>query len=119
MVGRSIRGSGMQVPSFQSEEGVDYAKRVVARYKTSNDQTFRVTFAHEAEVPTTWPYPITGEEGVLLTAAGRRVPQATVEVKHERTHMDMVRERRTDAELEDILQWRLGMLRAKRGTGSL
>ncbi len=118
MAGRAIRGFSLQVPSFQPEEGVEFAKRVVVLYKTSSDQTFRVTFSEEAEVPTTWPSPISGEEGILLTAAGRRVPHAALDTKHERTHMDMVRERRTEAELEDILQWRLGMLRAKRGADS-
>jgi hypothetical protein len=117
MAGRSVRGFSLQVPSFQLDEGVEYATRVVAHYKTESDQTFRVTFSEEAEVPITWPSPISGEEGVLLTAAGRRVPRVAVVTKHERTHMDMVRERRTEAELEDILEWRLGMLRAKRGGG--
>lgn len=118
MAGRAIRGFSLQGPSFQLEEGVEFAKRVVAYYTTSSDQTFRVTFAEEAEVPTTWLSPVTGEEGVLLTAAGRRIALTAVETKHERTHLDMVRERRTEAELEVILQWRLGMLRAKRGAVS-
>lgn len=118
VVSRSIRGSGMQVHSFQSEEGVEYAKRVVAHYETQSSETFRITFAAEAEIPPAWPSPVTGEEGLLLTPAGHRVPQPVVDAKHERTHLDMVRERRTEAELENILQWRLGMLRDKRGTGS-
>jgi hypothetical protein len=118
MASRSIRGSGLQVQSFQSEEGVDYAHRVVAHYKTSGDDTFRVTFAADAELPLTWHSPVSGEEGVLLTKAGRRVARPPSVVHTARTHMDMVRERRTDAELEEILAWRLGLLRKARGDSS-
>jgi len=118
MLNRSIRGSGLHRQSYQSEEGVDYAQRVVAHYKTGRDAIFRVTFAEEAEIPRTWPSPTSGEEGVLLTPSGRRVPIQPMEAIHTRTHMDMVRERRTDAELEELLSWRLELLRAKRGVDS-
>ena len=118
MASRSIRGSGLQVQSFQSEEGVEHAHRVVAHYKTSSDATFRVTFAADAELPLTWLSPVSGEEGVLLTKSGRRVSRPASAVTHARTHMDMVRERRTEAELEEILAWRLGLLRQARGAGS-
>lgn len=115
MASRSIRGSGLQVQSFQSEEGVEYANRVVAHYKTPRDQTFTITFAEDAEIPLTWLSPVSGEEGVLLTKLGRRVARPPSAVKTVRTHMDMVRERRTDAELEELLAWRLGLLRHARG----
>lgn len=118
MASRSIRGSGLQVQSFQSEEGVEHAHRVVAHYKTSSDATFRVTFAAEAELPLTWLSPVSGEEGVLLTKSGRRVARPHSVAPTTRTHMDMVRERRTEAELEEILAWRLGLLRQARGAGS-
>ena len=118
MLNRSIRGSGLQAQSYQSEDGVDYAQRVVAHYKTAHDVIFRVTFSQEADIPRTWPSPKSGEEGVLLSASGRRMPRHVAEAPHIRTHMDMVRERRTDEELEELLMWRLQLLRAKRGVDS-
>jgi hypothetical protein len=116
MAYRSIRGTGMQVSNFQSEVDVEYAPRVVRRYATSTGVEFRVTFAEDADIPHTWSSPTSGEEGVLLTEGGRRVRRTLEEPAHVRTHMDMVRERRSDEELEALLSWRLKLLRQARGT---
>jgi hypothetical protein len=113
---RTIRGTGLHVNNFQSEIDVDYAPRVVRLYKTVAGAEFRVTFAEDAEIPETWVSPTSGEEGVLLTLSGRRIRRDIPDAPQQRTHMDMVRERRTDAELEELLSWRLERLRSSRGT---
>ena len=50
-----------------------------------------------------------------LADDGVPVPQEASQTKVPRTHWDMLLERRTRAELEELLQERLDYLRARRG----
>ncbi len=115
MADRSLRGMRLGAQSLQSEEGVVFSPRVTARYRSDDGDIFEVTFAEEAEIPETWTSPKTGKEGVLLSADGTPVQSAQHETKAPRTHWDMLLERRTRAELEELLQERLEYLRARRG----
>jgi hypothetical protein len=101
--------------SLQSEEGVVFSPRVQARYRSDDGEIFEVTFAEEAEMPETWTNPKSGKEGVLLSEDGTPVPSTQQEAKAPRTHWDMLLERRTRAELEQLLEERLQYLRARRG----
>jgi hypothetical protein len=102
--------------SLQSEEGVELSERKRAVYQTDTGTTFDVIFAAEAEVPQTWASPRSGQEGVLLGDDGIPVEVADEDVKTPRTHWDMLLERRTREELEELLEERLQFLRARRGT---
>ncbi len=115
MADRSLRGMRLGAQSFQSEEGVDFVERVTARYRADDGAEFEVQFAEDAEVPARWDNPRTGQTGVLLDAAGLPVEEEHVEEKAARTHWDMLLERRTVAELEELLEERLQLLRASRG----
>ena len=115
MADRSLRGTRLGAQSFQSEVGVDFANRVAARYRADNGTEFEVIFSEDAEVPPTWDSPRTGQSGVLLDAAGTPVEQAETDEKAARTHWDMLLERRSIAELEELLEERLQILRAQRG----
>lgn len=112
---RSLRGTRLGAQSFQSEIGVDFANRVAARYRSDNGTEFEVVFAEDAEVPPVWESPRTGQSGVLLDAAGTPVEQEATDEKAARTHWDMLLERRSIAELEELLEERLQILRAQRG----
>ena len=75
-----------------------------------------MTFAADAEVPEAWECRTCGAEAV------RRIGDTVVEVDHSgdkvaRTHWDMLLERRTVPELEELLEERLALLRARRGAG--
>ena len=75
-----------------------------------------MTFAADAELPEAWECRTCGAEAV------RRVGDTVVEVDHSgdkvaRTHWDMLMERRTVPELEELLEERLALLRARRGAG--
>lgn len=118
MADRSLRGMRLGAQSMQSEEGVEFSPRKRAVYRTDDDTTFEVVFAADAEVPEVWESPRTGQEGRLVGDDGRLVESEEVETKAARTHWDMLLERRTRAELEDILQERLEYLRARRGEKS-
>jgi hypothetical protein len=115
MADRSLRGMRLGSQSLQSEEGVVFSGRTLARYQADDGTVFEVPFADDAEVPETWTSPKSGKEGVLLEADGTRVVQEQVETKAPRTHWDMLLERRTRAELEELLEERLQYLRARRG----
>jgi predicted metal-dependent hydrolase len=100
---------------MQSEEGVEFSPRKKAVYRSEDGTTFEVIFSAEAEVPETWESPRSGLEGRLVGDDGNLVESEAVETKAARTHWDMLLERRTRAELEEILQERLEFLRARRG----
>ena len=115
MADRSLRGIRLGAQSLQSEEGVEFASRRKSIYRTESGVTFDVMFASDAEVPEVWSSPKTGQEGRLVADDGSLVKSVEVETKAPRTHWDMLLERRTRAELEEVLQERLEYLRARRG----
>lgn len=115
MADRSLRGMRLGSQSLQSEEGVEFSPRKKSQYRTDDGTTFEVMFAAEADVPETWESPRTGLEGRLVGEDGGLVQSAVVETKPPRTHWDMLLERRTRPELEELLQERLELLRARRG----
>lgn len=115
MAERNLRGMRLGSQSLQSEVGVEFVPRRKSVYRTADGSTFEVTFAADAEIPEVWVSPQTGQEGRLVADDGSLVETTTVETKAPRTHWDMLLERRTRAELEELLQERLEILRARRG----
>lgn len=115
MADRSLRGMRLGSQSLQSEEGVELSDRKRAVYQTTSGETFDVVFSADAEVPQTWAEPRTGREGRLLGDDGIPVEVAAEDVKAPRTHWDMLLERRSREELEELLEERLAVLRARRG----
>jgi len=104
---RSLRGMSIGSKSMESDEGVDFAPRFQAYYDCPNGHTIILPFATDADVPPIWECRC-GEEA-LLRDAEKPEPKAT---KPQRTHWDMLLERRTVKELEDLLDERLELLRA-------
>ena len=117
MADRTLRGMRLGSQSMQSEEGVEFASRQRAQYRTADGETFDMIFSADAELPDVWPSPKNGAEGVLLAPDGTPIDIQVGEVKAARTHWDMLLERRTRDELEELLQERLDLLRARRGGG--
>lgn len=115
MADRSLRGMRLGSQSLQSEEGVEFASRRKSIYRTEDGKTFDVMFSSDAEIPEVWSSPRTGQEGRLVGDDGDLVKTEEAETKAPRTHWDMLLERRTRSELEELLQERLGLLRARRG----
>ena len=115
MADRSLRGMRLGSQSLQSEEGVVFSPRKTSTYRATDGTTFEVTFSADAEVPTVWESPKSGVEGRLIDDAGALVESEQADEKVARTHWDMLLERRTRAELEEILEERLTYLRARKG----
>ncbi len=107
MAERALRGARLGSQSFEDERGVEMAPRQQVEYVCPDGHTFTVTMADEAEIPLEWEDPKTGQMGRLVDGAE---PEAKEE-KPVRTHWDMLLERRSVDELEEILAERLDLLR--------
>ena len=110
MADRVLRGSRLGAVSYETDRDHDLAPRRIAQYKTDNGLVFDVPFADDAEIPPTWMCR-NGMEGILVEG----VTQEQKKVKPPRTHWDMLLERRSVPELEELLTERLELLRARRG----
>ncbi|MGQ7313486.1 RNA polymerase-binding protein RbpA [Microbacterium arabinogalactanolyticum] len=117
MADRSLRGIRLGAQSLQSEEGVVFMERRATTYKcdTCGHET-TLMFAADAEPPQTWECRSCSAEA-LLQVDGASVKLEENDEKAARTHWDMLLERRTRDELEELLADRLAYVRARRGAG--
>ncbi len=107
MADRTLRGAGLGSKSFEDEAGIEFAPRQEIGFDCPNEHHFEITFSEEAELPAEWECPRCGQtakrsDGVL--------PEEK-EAKPVRTHWDMLLERRSIDELEELLAERLELLR--------
>ena len=115
MADRSLRGMRLGAQSLQSEEGVVYSPRSRYNYLCAQcGKETEVVFSAEAEAPETWECKHCGHEATLLVGDEPVVVDRS-DSKTPRSHWDMLLERRTRAELEELLEERLTYLRARRG----
>lgn len=108
MAERSLRGARLGAQSFEDERGVEMAPRQEVVFDCGRGHQFTVTMATEADIPREWECPRCGAVAVHREAGE---PVAKKE-KPPRTHWDMLLERRSIPELEEILTERLDLLRA-------
>ena len=107
MAERTLRGARLGGQSFEDERGIEFAARQQVAYDCPQGHKFEITMSMEAEIPASWECPRCGAEAV--NAEGVQ-PEEKSE-KPARTHWDMLLERRSLTELEDILSERLELLR--------
>lgn len=107
MAERTLRGARLGGQSFEDERGIEFAARQQVGYRCPQGHEFEITMSVEADVPAVWECPRCGAEG--LSVSGIQ-PEVKAE-KPARTHWDMLLERRSEKELEDILKERLQLLR--------
>jgi hypothetical protein len=96
--------------SYENDRNTDLAPRKVADYRCPKGHHVPVTFAAEAEPPPTWECRSCGATAVL---AGGELPEPK-KTRPVRTHMDMLRERRSTADLEEVLKEQIQLRAAKR-----
>lgn len=108
MSDRVLRGSRLGSVSYESEKHTELAARVATHYDCPRGHETVVPFALEAEVPSTWECKHCGATALLRNGT----EPETKATKPVRTHWDMLLERRSLPELEEILTERLEMLRA-------
>ena len=104
---RSLRGMRIGAHSMETDEGVEFAPRSQVYYDCPNGHTIVLPFSAEADIPVEWECRCGA--AALLRDASRPEPKTG---KPPRTHWDMLLERRTVGELEELLAERLELLRA-------
>ena len=107
MAERTLRGARLGGQSFEDERGIEFAARQQVGYGCPDGHEFEITMSIEAEIPAVWECPRCGAEA--LSTAG--IEKEVKAEKPVRTHWDMLLERRSEKELEDILNERLELLR--------
>ncbi|MDO5735445.1 MAG: RNA polymerase-binding protein RbpA [Propionibacteriaceae bacterium] len=107
MADRALRGVGLGAKSFEDEQGIEFAGRQKVAFDCPKGHHFEVAFALEAELPTEWECKKCGSISVRSDGSVGEEKKT----KPLRTHWDMLRERRSIPELEDILAEQLDKLR--------
>jgi hypothetical protein len=110
MADRVLRGSRLGAVSYETDRNHDLAPRRTIRYACPKNHEFEVPFSDDAEVPSMWECRLHGTASKLIDGT----EPETKKVKPPRTHWDMLLERRTIPELEDLLTERLQELKVRR-----
>lgn len=110
MADRSLRGTNLSWLSFESDEGVTFSERQLVSYTCPEGHVSELPFSVEAEIPPVWECRC----GATATLDNGPAPDLKPG-KPQRTHWDMLLERRTVPELEELLEERLTLLRTSRG----
>ena len=100
MADRALRGMTIGAKSMESEDGVEFAERIIVGYECPMAHVTKIPMSTEAEVPPTW------------ARRGEDDPEPDEPKKTPRTHWDMLLERRKVEELEVLLNERLEALRS-------
>lgn len=106
-----MRGSRLGSVSYETDRTHNLAPRQIARYRTDNGEEFDIPLADDAEIPDTWGCR-NGMEGRLIGAGELAEPK---KVKMPRTPWEMLRERRSIEQLEELLQERLQIIKSHHG----
>ncbi|MGQ0773850.1 MAG: RNA polymerase-binding protein RbpA [Pseudonocardiales bacterium] len=110
MADRVLRGSRLGTVSYETDRDHDLAPRRSALYACPKGHNFEVPFADDAERPMHWECRLHGNESRLIDG----IELEPKKVKPPRTHWDMLLERRSIPELEQLLDERLTELRGRR-----
>lgn len=110
MAERALRGMRIGAHSMETEANVEFAPRMNARYICPDGHEFEMVFSEDAEVPAVWTCKCSTE--ALLQDA--EWPEPVKPARKQRTHWDMLLERREIKDLEVLLEERLELLRAGR-----
>ena len=111
MSDRVLRGSRLGSVSYESDRHTEFAPRALTIYDCPRGHETSIPFAAEADIPFTWECRVCGGVGIQRDGTA---PEAKA-TKHIRTHWDMLLERRSIAELEEVLAERLAVLHEHQG----
>jgi hypothetical protein len=116
MAQQTMRGIRLGAQSLESEIGVSFSARTKHSFQCPNGHLSELVFAQDAELPTQWQCKSCPQQATLL-ADGALVKLEIEELKTPRSHWEMLLERRSKEELEEILKERLLYIRARRKAG--
>ena len=110
MADRSLRGTRLGAFSMETDVGVVPSERQLTTYVCPQGHRIELPFSIEADIPPTWECRC-GATALLL--GGGELPEAKP-ARPVRTHWDMLRERRSIEELDQVLDQQLTLLREGR-----
>jgi hypothetical protein len=116
MAQQTMRGIRLGAQSLESEVGVSYSPRTKHNYQCPNGHLSELVFAQEAELPNFWQCKSCQEQAQLLTD-GKLIKLDIEDLKTPRSHWEMLQERRSKEDLEEILKERISYIRARRKAG--
>jgi rubredoxin len=108
MAERVLRGSRLGTTSYETDRNTDLAPRHEVFYDCPHGHAFSVPLASEADQPATWECRVCGSTALLRDGAAPEPKKG----KPARTHWDMLLERRSLDDLEEVLAERLAQLHA-------
>lgn len=114
----SMRGMRLGTQSLESEHNVSFEARSVHSYLCPQGHISELKFSATAEIPETWECKHCARTAVLLID-GVPVEPVDKDEKAPRSHWEMLLERRTIPELEELLDEQLANLRARRESARL
>ena len=104
----TLKASGLGSKSFEQVRESALSPRRELDFDCPANHHFSITFSDEAQLPTAWECPTCWLASVRTDGVHAVAPVAKVV----RTHWDIVRERRSGAELEELLAERLALLKS-------
>lgn len=105
---RVLRGSRLGTTSYEIDRNTDLAPRQDVTFDCPHGHTFAVPMSTDAELPGSWECRVCGSPAVRRDGDG----PAAKKSKPARTHWDMLLERRSLDDLEEVLAERLAELHA-------
>ena len=107
----AIRGSRVGAGPMGEAERGDAAPRQRVRYFCAHRHQVEIVFAFDAAVPDSWDCPKCG----LPASRDSDNPPPPPKIEPYKTHLAYVRERRSDADGDALLEEALAKLRSRRG----
>ena len=109
----SMRGSRLGAVSYENDAIAEPAERMLVRYVCAKGHDTLVPFSVEAEeIPTVWECRC-GLNAEAVVRVERMTEPVERAERHVRTHWDMLLERRSIPELEELLAERVALLRTE------
>lgn len=113
---QTMRGMRIGQQSLETEAGVRLSERQEQMFICANAHETKVVFAADADIPDSWECS-SCSKSAIRTVEGKTIEALIADDDGPKTHFDMLMERRSEQELEDLLTERIEMLRAKRKRG--
>ena len=113
----SMRGSRLGAVSYENDAIAEPAERMLVRYACAKGHDTLVPFSVEAEeIPTVWECRC-GLSAAAVVRVDRMTEPTERAERRVRTHWDMLLERRSIPELEELLAERVALLHAASNGG--
>ncbi|MDQ1695731.1 MAG: hypothetical protein QOJ03_1084 [Frankiaceae bacterium] len=106
---RVLRGSRLGSTSYETDRNTDLAPRQEVVYDCPRGHQVAVPMSSEAELPASWECKVCGGVALLRDGVGLEAKKG----KHVRTHWDMLLERRSLDDLEEVLAERMAELHSR------